>query len=134
MSLVSDPRVELIACNALVPNPANARTHTTKRIAQIASSIERFGFLVPIVVDDADMTAAGHGRWEAAGQLGLDQVPVVRAKFLSEADRRAFALAENRIAELSDGRQPGALTRSKLIRWAGLPLCWQQQRVSLGFS
>ena len=62
---------------------------------------ERFGFLVPIIIDDDDMIAAGHGRWEAAGRLGIEAVPTIRARFLTDADRRAFALAENRIAELS---------------------------------
>jgi DNA modification methylase len=95
------PRVERVARASLKPNPRNARTHSNKQIAQIAASIERFGFLVPIVVDDDNLIAAGHGRWAAAVHLGLVEVPVVRARFLTDADRRAFALAENRIAELS---------------------------------
>ncbi|MBK6411624.1 MAG: ParB N-terminal domain-containing protein [Sphingopyxis sp.] len=85
----------------LKPNPTNARKHDDKQLAQIAASIERFGFLVPIIIDDDDMIAAGHGRWEAAGRLGIEAVPTIRARFLTDADRRAFALAENRIAELS---------------------------------
>lgn len=101
METVLHPHIERIPVASLKPNPANARTHTHKQINQIAASIERFGFLVPIVIDDDDLIAAGHGRWSAAKQLGLAQVPVVRARFLTDADRRAFALAENRIAELS---------------------------------
>lgn len=97
----SHPRIELVPRASLKPNPRNARTHSRKQIGQIVASISRFGFLVPIVADDDDMIAAGHGRWEASGQLGLDQVPVIRARFLTDEDRRAFALAENRIAELS---------------------------------
>lgn len=98
---INHPRIELLATSSLKPNPRNARTHSDKQLRQIAASIERFGWLVPIVVDDQMMIAAGHGRWEAAKLLGLGTVPVIRAEFLSEADRRAFALAENRIAELS---------------------------------
>lgn len=95
------PRIELLATSSLRPNPRNARTHSDRQLRQIAASIERFGWLVPIVADGDMMIAAGHGRWEAAKLLALDTVPVIRAEFLREADRRAFALAENRIAELS---------------------------------
>jgi len=98
---INHPRVELLATASLLPNPRNVRTHTDKQLRQIAASIERFGWLVPIVVDGEMMIAAGHGRWEAAKLLHIDTVPVIRAAFLTEADRRAFALAENRIAELS---------------------------------
>jgi DNA modification methylase len=98
---IDHPRLELIATSTLKPNPRNARTHSDKQIAQIAASIQQFGWLVPIVVDDLDLIAAGHGRWLAAKKLGLREVPVIRAAFLSDADRRAFALAENRIAQLS---------------------------------
>jgi len=95
------PQVELRATAGLLPNPRNARTHTDKQIRQIAASIGRFGFLVPVVIDATMMIAAGHGRWLAAQHIGLEFVPVIRAEFLTDEDRRAFALAENRIAELS---------------------------------
>src|SRR5579871_2900936 len=95
------PRIESINWGALIPNPKNARTHSDKQIGQIAESLRRFGFLVPIVIDENGLIVAGHGRWRAARQLGYQQVPVIRATFLSEADRRAFALAENRLADLS---------------------------------
>lgn len=101
MSKIIHPKIELVATSSLNPNPRNARTHTDKQVSQIAASIERFGWLVPIVVDDANMIAAGHGRWLAAKKLGLALVPTIKACFLTDADRRAFALAENRIAELS---------------------------------
>lgn len=96
--LSSHPQVELVAISSLRPNPRNARTHSDKQIAQIAASIERFGFLVPIVIDDDGMILAGHGRWLAARKLSLPQVPVIRAAFLTDADRRAFVLTENRLA------------------------------------
>lgn len=95
------PNIEIVSTGSLKPNPRNARTHSDKQISQIAASIERFGWLVPIIIDDDNMIAAGHGRWEAAKSKGIDEVPVIRAKFLTDADRRAFALAENRIAGLS---------------------------------
>lgn len=95
------PRIELLAADTLTPNPKNPRTHTDRQVGQIAESLRRFGFLVPIVVDHSGLIVAGHGRWLAARQIGHADVPVIRASFLTEADRRAFALAENRLAELS---------------------------------
>lgn len=95
------PHIELVPTTSLRPNPRNARKHPDKQIAQIAASITRFGWLVPIIVDDKDMIVAGHGRWLAAQQLQFGEVPVIRTKFLTDEDRRAFALAENRIAQLS---------------------------------
>lgn len=101
MSLPNHPRIETIDPGSLVPNPRNARTHSAKQIGQIAASIRRFGFVTPIIIDDERNIVAGHGRWAAATELKLPDVPAIRVKFLSEADRRAFALADNRIAELS---------------------------------
>ncbi len=95
------PHVELVSRTSLVPNPRNARTHTEKQIQQIAASIKRFTFLVPIIIDDKNQIAAGHGRWLASELLKMELVPIIRVKFLTDADRRAFALAENRIAQLS---------------------------------
>lgn len=99
--LPNHPYVEMMARDALIPNANNPRTHSGKQLHQIAASIERFGFLVPLIVDDANRIIAGHGRWQAAGLINYDPVPAIRARFLSEADRRAFALTDNRIAELS---------------------------------
>ena len=94
-------KIELLATKSLAPNPRNARTHTPKQISQIGVSIKRFGWLVPIIIDENNMILAGHGRWEAAKKMRLTEVPVIRANFLTDADRRAFVLAENRISQLS---------------------------------
>lgn len=88
-------RIELLATSNLRPNPRNARKHSAKQIRQIAASIERFGWLVPIVIDAEMMIAAGHGRWEAAKLIGLASVPVIRAEFLTDEDGRAFALGKD---------------------------------------
>jgi hypothetical protein len=85
--------------HSLRPYPGNARTHSTKQIRQIARSIERFGFNNPVLVDDDDQIIAGHGRVEAAKLLGLKTVPTVRLSHLSEDDKRAYILADNRLAE-----------------------------------
>jgi DNA modification methylase len=95
------PNIEQLPLSALKPNPKNARTHSAKQISQIATSIKRFGWVVPVVVDEHDRIVAGHGRYAAAQKLGLGAVPAIRVAFLTDEDRRAFALAENRIAELS---------------------------------
>lgn len=102
VSVDGHPNIEVVVTAALRPNPRNARKHSSKQISQIAASIKRFGWLVPIVIDETGMILAGHGRWEAANELGLREVPVIRAHFLTDEDRRAFAIAENRIAELSN--------------------------------
>jgi ParB-like chromosome segregation protein Spo0J len=92
-------RVEWAPTNSLRPNPKNARTHSKKQIQQIGKSISEFGFLNPVVVDDANMILAGHGRFEAARLEGLTHVPIVRFDHLTEAQKRAYPIADNRIAE-----------------------------------
>jgi DNA modification methylase len=101
MNLNDHPKVEMLATSILTPNPQNARRHPDKQIEQLAANIRRFGFPVPILADQENMIIAGHGRWEAAKKLALVQVPVIRVQFLDPAERRAFALADNRLAELS---------------------------------
>ncbi|MBN9488986.1 MAG: ParB N-terminal domain-containing protein [Alphaproteobacteria bacterium] len=76
----------------------NARTHDAKQIAQLAASIKQFGFTNPILVDESDVIIAGHARREAANILGLDQVPTIKLSRLSDAQRRALAIADNKIA------------------------------------
>lgn len=76
----------------------NARTHSKKQIRQIADSINRFGFTNPILTADDGSLIAGHGRLEAARLLGIAEVPTVRLSHLSETDRRAYILADNRLA------------------------------------
>ena len=91
--------MQSIAVDALKPNARNARTHSKKQIRQIADSITAFGFVVPILIDDGNNIIAGGGRYAAAVLLGLQEVPVIRVEGLSEAKRRALALADNKIAQ-----------------------------------
>lgn len=81
------------------PNPRNARTHSKAQIREIARSIEQFGFMNPVLVDEDGMALAGHGRLRAALLLGMTTIPVVRFDHLSDAEKRAYALADNKIAE-----------------------------------
>jgi ParB-like chromosome segregation protein Spo0J len=86
---------------ALRPRATNPRTHSKKQIRQIAASIERFGFTNPVLVDRDGGIVAGHGRVEAARLLGLETVPTIRLDQLSEAEIRAYVIADNRLAELA---------------------------------
>lgn len=86
----------------LTTNPLNARRHSQKQVDKIAASIKSFGFNVPLIVDEAGQLIAGHGRLAAAQCLGMIEVPTIAISGLSDAQVRAFAIADNRIAELSD--------------------------------
>jgi DNA modification methylase len=92
-------KIELVPARTLQPYARNARTHSKKQIRQIANSIERFGFCNPVLIDDSKQIIAGHGRVEAAKLLKLEEVPTVRLSHLSEADKRAYILADNKLAE-----------------------------------
>src|SRR3954471_407856 len=91
--------VEAMPVTSLRPYAGNARTHSKKQIRQIAKSIERFGFTNPVLVSDDDEIVAGHGRVEAAKLLGLKSVPALRLSHLSAAERRAYVLADNKLAQ-----------------------------------
>jgi DNA modification methylase len=91
-------RVERRTVDSLVPYARNARTHSPAQVAQIAASIREWGWTVPVLVDEQGGIIAGHGRVLAARQLGLDHVPVMVATGWSEAQRRAYVLADNRLA------------------------------------
>jgi DNA modification methylase len=92
-------RLKIIHQNpaALRPRPTNPRTHSKKQIRQIADSIERFGFTNPVLIDRA--IVAGHGRIEAAKLLGIEKVPTIRLEDLTEAEIRAYVIADNKLAE-----------------------------------
>lgn len=82
-----------------MPYARNARTHSEAQVAQIAGSIREFGFNNPVLVDGANGIIAGHGRVLAARKLGLTQVPVIELSHLTEAQKKAYILADNRLAE-----------------------------------
>jgi DNA modification methylase len=91
-------RIELWPVERLRPYERNPRTHGEDQVAQLAASMVEFGFTNPILVDEADGILAGHGRLLAARQLGLNEVPVVRLEHLSEAQKRAYVVADNQLA------------------------------------
>jgi DNA modification methylase len=87
--------------NSLKAYPSNARKHNDKQIEKIAASIKKFGFNNPILVDSSNMIIAGHGRWQAAKQLKLEQTPTLCLDHLTEDEVRAYVLADNKLAELA---------------------------------
>ena len=91
-------KIEWQSVDKLIPYAKNARTHSDEQIAQIAGSIKEFGFNNPVLVDKDNSIIAGHGRVLAARKLGMDKVPVVILNHLTESQRKADILADNRIA------------------------------------
>jgi DNA modification methylase len=115
-------KIETRAVSALVPYARNARLHSEGQIEKIAASIKQFGFNNPVLVDENGGIIAGHGRVLGAKLAGLTEVPVVPLGHLSEAERRAYVIADNRIAE--DATWDDALLQEELaaIDLAGLDL------------
>lgn len=94
-------KLESVSTDALIPYAGNSRSHSEAQVSQIAASIREFGFLAPIIVTDDDTILAGHGRLLAAQKLGLKKVPIVRWGHLTEAQRRAYIIADNKLTDNS---------------------------------
>jgi len=91
--------VEVVDIDTVVPYTNNPKQHPDKQVDKIASSIKNFGWDQPIVVDADNEIIKGHGRYQAAQKLGLDEVPIIRQTELSDAEARAARIADNRTAE-----------------------------------
>ncbi len=94
----TDYRIECLPVATLRPYKRNARRHSKAQVGQIAESIRRFGFTNPVLIGDNGEIVAGHGRVEAARRLGMETVPTMRLSHLSETERRAYVLADNKLA------------------------------------
>jgi site-specific DNA-methyltransferase (adenine-specific) len=90
--------LERLPVDRLIPYARNSRTHSDEQVAQIAASIREFGFTNPVLIDEADGIIAGHGRVLAARKLGMAEVPCIRLGHLTEAQRRAYVIADNKLA------------------------------------
>lgn len=90
--------VEYLKPDTLKPWVNNARTHSSKQLKQIADTIRQFGFTNPVIIDDGNSILAGHGRVEAARTLGLETVPCLRQNQMTEAEKRAYVIADNKLA------------------------------------
>jgi len=92
------PAYKTVSVESLIPYARNSRTHSPQQVDKIAASIKEFGFLNPIIVDGENGIIAGHGRVMAAQKLRLSDLPVIEASHLTEAQRRAYVIADNRLA------------------------------------
>lgn len=111
--------IEQIKTEDLIPYARNSRTHSAEQTAQIAGSIREFGFTNPVLIDGSNSIIAGHGRVMAAQKLGLESVPCIRLDHLTETQKRAYIIADNKLAlnsgwdeemlalELADLREDG---------------------------
>ena len=95
---MADLHIEYLSLTSLTSYPRNARTHSPKQVRQIADSIKAFGFTNPLLIDDESMILAGHGRLAAARLLGMEQVPCVRLATMTPAHKKAYVLADNKLA------------------------------------
>ena len=93
-----DQQIERVSIESLIPYARNSRTHSDAQVAQIAASIREFGFTNPVLIDADGGIIAGHGRVMAARKLGLKDVPCLRLGYLSETQRRAYVIADNKLA------------------------------------
>jgi len=94
-------KVELTPIGKLKAGPRNPRTHSKRQITQLADSIKQFGFPNPIITDEGNTVLAGYGRLKAAELLGLSVIPTIRIGYLSDASKKAYRIADNRLAELA---------------------------------
>lgn len=96
---VAAEQLLMLPIDELIPYPNNARVHNKKQIAQIRASLREFGFVTPVLIDFDNNIIAGHGRVEAARAEGMTEIPCVLVSSLTEAQRKAYILADNRLNE-----------------------------------
>ena len=93
-----NPNYKTVLVSDLIPYARNSRTHSDTQVTKIASSIKEFGFLNPVLVDEANGIMAGHGRVMAAQKLGMTHVPCLQIGHLTTSQKRAYIIADNRLA------------------------------------
>lgn len=93
-----EPEIVMIKTESLIPYAMNSRTHSPEQVAQIAASIKEFGFTNPVLSDGENGIIAGHGRVMAAQKLGLEFVPCIELPYLTEAQRKEYVIADNKLA------------------------------------
>jgi hypothetical protein len=95
---MENKKLEYLPLDDLIPYARNSRTHSDEQVAQIAASIKEFGFTNPVLIDDEGGIIAGHGRCMAARKLKLDEVPCIRLTGLTDAQKKAYIIADNKLA------------------------------------
>ena len=96
--MASSTSIKKIKTIDLIPYANNSRTHSDEQVLQIASSIKEFGFLNPVIIDADNGIIAGHGRVMAAKKLGIEELPCIDASHLTEAQKKAYIIADNKLA------------------------------------
>lgn len=96
--MIGDLTVSYVSVDSLIPYVNNSRTHSEDQVTQVASSIKEFGFTNPILIDESSGIIAGHGRLMAAKKLGMDAVPTITLSGLTDAQRKAYVIADNKLA------------------------------------
>ena len=99
---MKQPKIELRGIDTLIPYINNSRKHSDEQVAQIAASIKEFGWTNPILVDGNNGLIAGHGRLLAARKLNMDKIPVIELAHLSEIQKKALIIADNKLALNAD--------------------------------
>ena len=99
---MSISEIQQINTENLKPYETNSRMHGEEQLGQIEKSIKEFGFTIPILIDEKNTILAGHGRWNVAKRMGLDQVPCMVVSHLNDTQKRAYVIADNKIAENSE--------------------------------
>lgn len=95
---MSGIQIQYLDAKAITPYARNSRTHSDEQVAQVAASIKEFGWTNPILIDETSTIIAGHGRLMAAQRLGLSEVPTIRLEGLTDAQKRAYVIADNKLA------------------------------------
>ena len=96
--MITTTQMQLVDINKLIPYVNNARTHSPEQITKLRSSLRGFGFINPVLIDREYNVLAGHGRIAAAKEEGISEVPCVFVEHLSEAQKKAYILADNRMS------------------------------------
>jgi hypothetical protein len=109
MSLIRDMAVVWRSTGDLSPHPHNPRTHNEAQIEQLFSSVQRFGWTCPLIVDEDLTILAGHGRWQMADLNNIQMVPTIQVLGLSDEEKRAYLIADNRLSENADWDIPALL-------------------------
>ena len=108
-------RMELRPLSELIPYARNAREHSEEQIRQLRSSLREFGFVAPLLIDARGNILAGHGRLTAAAAEGLAEVPCVLVEHLTDVQRRAYILADNRLAEQASWNEELVRDRKSVV-------------------
>ena len=97
---INDKKIEYISIDDLIPYEKNARTHDENQIEKLKNSLQEFGFINPVIIDEKNMILVGHGRIIGAKELGIETVPCIRIKYLTDDQKKAYILADNKLSDL----------------------------------